>query len=115
MRNCAIAAILLDVVPDQLLEEAARRFSLLGDVNRLRILSTLHAAGEQSTGALAAKTGLAVANVSQHLSRLMAAGLVSRRRGGSHAYYTISDPTLASLCDLVCTSVRERAASLAHG
>lgn len=101
------------MVPDQLLEEAARRFSLLGDVNRLRILSWLHDEGEQSTGVLAEKTGLAVANVSQHLSRLMAAGLVSRRREGPHAYYSISDPTLAMLCDLVCSSVRERAASLA--
>jgi ArsR family transcriptional regulator len=102
------------MVPDQLLQEAARRFSLLGDVNRLRILSTLHELGEQSTGELAEKTGLAVANVSQHLSRLLAAGLVTRRRDGSYAYYVISDPTLASLCDLVCTSVRERAASLAQ-
>ena len=102
------------MVPDQLLEEAARRFSLLGDVNRLRILSALHHHGEQSTGVLAEKTGLAMANVSQHLARLMAAGLVSRRRAGPHAYYTISDPTLAGLCDLVCSSVRERAASLAR-
>ena len=102
------------MVPDQLLQEAAHRFSLLGDVNRLRILSTLHEEGEQSTGAMAEKTGLAVANVSQHLARLLAAGLVTRRRQGQHAFYTISDPTLASLCELVCTSLRERAASLAQ-
>lgn len=101
------------MIPDQLLEEAARRFSLLGDVNRLRILSVLHDQGEQSTGVLAEKTGLAVANVSQHLSRLTAAGLVGRRREGPYAYYTISDPTLARLCDLVCSGVRERAASIA--
>lgn len=111
MRKWAYAVA---VVPDQLLGEAARRFSILGDVNRLRILSTLHTAGEQTTGALAERTGLAAANVSQHLSRLMAAGLVSRRREAQHAYYTIADPTLASLCDLVCTSVRDRAASLAR-
>jgi len=102
-----------NMVPEHLLEEAARRFSLLGDVNRLRILSTLHEVGEQTTGVLAEQTGLAMANVSQHLSRLMAAGLVSRRREARHAYYSISDPTVASLCDLVCASVRERAASLA--
>ena len=96
------------------MEEAARRFSLLGDVNRLRILSALHDEGELSTGALADRTGLAMPNVSQHLSRLMAAGLVSRRRTGPNAFYTICDPTLASICDLVCSSVRERAASLAR-
>jgi len=98
----------------QLLEEAARRFALLGDVNRLRILSTLHDHGEQSTSQLAEKTSLATANVSQHLARLMAAGLVSRRREGQYAYYTISDPTVLGLCDIVCRSVRERAAGLAY-
>jgi ArsR family transcriptional regulator len=102
------------MVPDHLLEEAARRFSLLGDVNRLRILRALLHEGELSTGVVAERTGLAIANVSQHLARLMAAGLVNRRRHGPYAYYAISDPTLASLCDLVCTSVRERAASLAR-
>ncbi|HKF17759.1 MAG TPA: metalloregulator ArsR/SmtB family transcription factor [Candidatus Dormibacteraeota bacterium] len=102
------------MVPLRLLEEAARRFALLGDVNRLRILSTLHEHGEQSTSQLAEKTSLATANVSQHLSRLMAAGLVSRRREGQHAYYTVSDSTVASLCDIVCSSVRERAAGLAQ-
>jgi DNA-binding transcriptional ArsR family regulator len=102
------------MVPEQLLHEAAHRFSLLGDVNRLRILSALHDVGELNTGALAERTDLAVANVSQHLARLMAAGLVTRRRRGPHAYYSISDPTLASLCDLVCKSVRERAAALAQ-
>jgi len=102
------------MVPEQLLQEAAHRFSLLGDVNRLRLLSALHELGELSTGALAERTGLAVANVSQHLARLMAAGLVTRRRHGPRAYYSISDPALASLCDLVCASVRERAASLAQ-
>ena len=102
------------MVPLQLLEEAARRFALLSDVNRLRILSTLHEHGEQSTGQLAQKTSLAMANVSQHLSRLMAGGLVSRRREGQHAYYAISDSTVASLCEIVCSSVRERVAGIAR-
>src|SRR5262249_2525500 len=102
------------MVPLQLLEEAARRFALLSDVNRLRILSTLHEHGEQSTGQLAQKTSLAMANVSQHLSRLMAGRPVSRRRGGQHAYCAISDATGAGLCEIVCSSVRERVAGIAR-
>jgi len=101
------------MVPDLLLHQAASRFAVLGDVNRLRILSALHAGGELSTGALAERTGLAMPNVSQHLSRLMAAGLVSRRRAGQHALYVISDPSVGDLCDLVCASLRERAAAIA--
>lgn len=101
------------VVPE-LLEEAARRFSLLGDMNRLRILSLLHDRGEETPGAIAAATGLATANVSQHLARLMAAGFVARRREGSNAFYSIIDSTVSQLCDLVCDSVRERAAAIAR-
>jgi len=63
------------MVPARLLEDAARRFARLGDVNRLRIASTLREHGAQSTGQLAEKTSLAMANVSRHLSRLMPAGL----------------------------------------
>jgi len=101
------------VIPETLLDEAARRFALLGDPTRLRLLSTLHAEGELTTGALAEQTGMAMTNVSQHLSRLMAAGLVTRRRDGIHAHYRIADETLARLCELVCASLRSRAQMLA--
>lgn len=101
------------LIPEALLDEAARRFALLGDPTRLRLLSTLHAEGELTTGALAGKAELAMANVSQHLARLMAAGLVTRRRVGIHAHYRIADESLGELCDLVCTSLRARARTLA--
>lgn len=101
------------MVTPELLEEAARRFALLGDPSRLRILSLIHNREEITPGAIAAATGLSLTNVSQHLSRMMAAGLVARRRDGLNAFYSIADPTLLQLCDLVCASVRGRAASLA--
>ncbi|HAC46504.1 MAG TPA: transcriptional regulator, partial [Chloroflexi bacterium] len=46
------------MIPETLLDEAARRFALLGDPSRLRILSTLHAAGEVPVGELADRSGL---------------------------------------------------------
>ena len=101
------------MIPEPLLEEAARRFALLGDPTRLRLLSLLHAEGELTTGALADRAGLAMTNVSQHLARLMAAGLVSKRRVGIHAHYRIADDTLGELCELVCSSLRSRARTLA--
>ncbi|MHB8380703.1 MAG: ArsR/SmtB family transcription factor, partial [Acidimicrobiales bacterium] len=98
---------------ETLLEEAARRFALLGDPSRLRILSTLHAAGEVSVGELADRSGLTRTNLSQHLSRLTAAGLVGRRREGTTIYYRVVDESLGELCDLVCDSLRERGRVLA--
>jgi ArsR family transcriptional regulator len=103
----------MPVVPDVLLEEVARLFGLLSDPTRLRLLSRLHDDGELSVGDLAERTGVAVANVSQHLNRLAASGLVARRRAGKHVHYRIADPRVETLCDLMCTSVRERAELLA--
>ena len=102
----------MSVVPADLLEEVARLFGLLGDPTRLRLLSRLHDDGELSVSELAERTGVAVANVSQHLNRLAIAGVVGRRRDGKQVRYRIADPRLEELCDLVCSGVRERAESL---
>ena len=100
------------MVPELLLDEVARLFSLLGDPTRLRLLSRLHDDGELAVGELAEATGVSVANVSQHLTRLAAAGLLARRREGRTVRYRIADPRLEELCDLVCSRVRERAEAL---
>ena len=104
----------MSVVPDELLDDVVRLFSLLGDGTRLRLLRELHEVGELSVGALAERTGLTLANASQHLARLAAAGVVGRRRVGKSVRYRIEDPRLEQLCETVCASVRERAAVLAH-
>ena len=102
-----------EVIPEALLEEAARHFALLGDVSRLRVLRTLHESGEVSVGDLAELTGLTRTNLSQHLSRLAAAGVVGRRREGTTVYYRIVDESLGELCELVCESLRQRGKALA--
>ena len=89
-------------------------FGLLSDPTRLRLLSRLHDDGELSVGELASRTGVTVANVSQHLNRLAMAGLVARRRDGKRVHYRIADPRLEELCELVCSGVRERAELLAR-
>jgi ArsR family transcriptional regulator len=111
MIGCIVAH--MPVVPADLLEDVAHLFGLLGDPTRLRLLSRLHDDGELSVGELAERTGVTVANVSQHLNRLAVARVVARRRDGKHVRYRISDPRLEALCDLVCSSVRERAELLA--
>ncbi|GAC1652895.1 MAG: metalloregulator ArsR/SmtB family transcription factor [Candidatus Dormibacteraceae bacterium] len=97
------------VLPDALIDEVARRFALLGDPTRLRLLRALHEGGELSVGNLAAVSGIARVSVSQHLTRLAMAGLVSRRRAGTTIFYRVSDPSLHELCDLVCAGVVQRA------
>jgi ArsR family transcriptional regulator len=93
------------MVPDELLDQVARRFSMLGDATRLRVLAALHGAGEASVGELAALAGVPLASVSQHLNRLADAGLVARTRSGTSVIYRIADPTIEQLCSIVCAGV----------
>ena len=102
----------MPVVPDALLEETARRFALLSDPTRLRVVSALHDAGEVSVSGLSRLTGISMASVSQHLNRLAHGGLVSRRRQGTSVLYRIADPTIEALCDIVCAGLRAEAQPL---
>jgi DNA-binding transcriptional ArsR family regulator len=100
------------VVPDALLDGAARMFSLLGDPARLRLVRELYENDELAVSELAERTGMTVANASQHLARLAEGGLVARRREGRNVLYRAADERLGRLCELVCESVRERAERL---
>jgi ArsR family transcriptional regulator, lead/cadmium/zinc/bismuth-responsive transcriptional repressor len=95
-------------VPSGLVEEVARRFSLLADPTRLRILDALLERGDITVTELAGVVGEAAPNVSQHLSRLLAADIVGRRRDGRTVRYSISDTTIQPLCDLMCSALSGR-------
>ena len=99
--------------PDPLLELIAARFRLLGEPLRLKLLAAL-TTGERTVGELVALTDAGQANISKHLAALMQGGLVSRRKQGTSSYYAIADPTIISLCNLVCASVQQRFAATAR-
>ena len=96
-----------ELISQPLLEEAARRFSLLSEPVRLSILNQLHVHGEMNVQALVENTGHGQANVSKHLQLLAGEGMVSRRKEGLYVYYKISDPTLSAICMLVCGRLRD--------
>jgi rhodanese-related sulfurtransferase/DNA-binding transcriptional ArsR family regulator len=79
------------------LYEAIGRVALaLGSAGRLQILEFV-AQRERSVDALAAMTGLSVANTSKHLQALRQAGLVSARKEGLRVYYAIAGDDVAAL------------------
>ena len=94
------------LVPETLFAQVALRFRLLGDPTRLQILDHLHEHGEAPVQALVEATGQSQPNVSKHLRRLHEAGVVARRHEGPFVHYRIDDPTIASLCLLVCGHLR---------
>ena len=95
-------------VPDSLIDEAARRFALLSDPTRLRILAVLLEHEPMTVTELSAAVGIATPNVSQHLARLGAGRLVSREKVGRTVRYRTIDPSLRPLCELMCTALVEQ-------
>ncbi|TCD11836.1 ArsR/SmtB family transcription factor [Oricola cellulosilytica] len=83
-----------------LLEEYAMVARALSAPARLLILEQL-AQGERGVEALAGKTGLAIANCSQHLQQLRRSGLVTSRRDGKGVIYRLTDVKTLALMNLL--------------
>ncbi|HEX4211496.1 MAG TPA: ArsR family transcriptional regulator, partial [Candidatus Binataceae bacterium] len=54
------------------------------------------------------RVGSTQPNVSRHLKVLQEAGLVKRRQQGTSAYYSIAEPMVLELCEMICSGLRER-------
>jgi rhodanese-related sulfurtransferase/DNA-binding transcriptional ArsR family regulator len=68
----------------------------LAHAHRLELLEQL-AQGERSVELLAERTGLSVANASQHLQHMRRAGLVRARRDGKFVRYALADDAVLDL------------------
>ena len=102
------------LLPENLIENVAERFRVLGDATRLAILHLLLERGELNVGEICSALDASQANVSKHLRTLHDAGMVTRRPVGTAAYYTVTDPTIIKLCDIVCDRLKRQAADEAR-
>ena len=75
---------------------ASDAFRLLSDPTRIKVLWAL-LQGESSVSCLADLVGASPTAISQHLSKLRWAKLVSVRREGTFAYYSAADGHVAHL------------------
>jgi len=91
------------------LELIAARFKVLAEPLRLRMLIAL-SDGELSVTEIAEAVEASQPNISKHLKMLQDAGLVKRRQEGNTVYCSVADETVFELCDVVCSSLRERLA-----
>lgn len=98
-----------EALPENLLEDVAERFRVLGDSTRLRILRRLLDAGELNVGEVADALATSQANASKHLRILHDANILARRQAGTSAYYAIADQSVRRLCDIVCDRIRDEA------
>jgi len=96
-----------------LLAEYALVAHALSAPARLLLLEQL-AQGERGVEALADKTGLTVANCSQHLQQLRRAGLVTSRRDGKAVIYRLTDARTLALMDLLRVVAERNLAEVEH-
>ena len=92
---------------DRIFELHAEVCKTLASPWRLKLIELLRH-GERPLKELVEGTGLPVANVSQHLNLMKAAGVVEARREGSRSFYRLTNPKLLKAFDLMRDILRDR-------
>ena len=92
---------------EKALEYVAKYFKALAEPMRLKVLNALQD-GEKNVSQLTEISGGTQANVSKHLSLLDHYGLVKRESRGTSVFYSIADPSVYQLCELVCGQIGAR-------
>jgi len=81
-------------------EQAARFLKSLAHRDRLRVLCGL-LEGELTVGQIEAQVGVSQSATSQHLARLKDEGILKARREGRQIFYSITDPTVRGLVEIL--------------
>lgn len=92
---------------EKALDYVAKYFKALAEPMRLKVLNALQD-GEKNVSQLTEISGGTQANVSKHLSLLDQYGLVKRESRGTCVFYSIADPSVYQLCELVCGQIGAR-------
>jgi DNA-binding transcriptional ArsR family regulator len=98
-------------LPDPLIELIARRFRVIGEPMRIKLLDSLRER-EASVSELREATGASQQNVSKHLGVLLEANIVGRRKDGNQVFYSIVDESIFRLCEEVCGVLQRQVAEL---
>ncbi len=98
-------------LPDPLIELIARRFRVIGEPMRIKLLDSLRER-EASVSELREATGASQQNVSKHLGVLAQAGIVGREKDGTRVRCFIADDSVFELCELVCGGLRQQVTEL---
>jgi DNA-binding transcriptional ArsR family regulator len=99
------------MIHEKMVELVARRFQVLGEPCRLRILQALQGR-PRTVNEIVGDLDGNQPNISKHLQILFDAGLVGRERSGNSVFYSVADPVVFKLCELVCRSTARHAAHL---
>jgi ArsR family transcriptional regulator len=85
-------------------DRAAELFAVLATPVRLKIIGEL-CSSEKDVSHLLGAIKVSQPNMSRHLGVLHRAGVVSKRRSGTHVIYALANPSVVSICKAVCTEM----------
>ena len=94
-------------LPPSTVELIAARFRAMGEPMRLRLLMALQG-GERNVTDLVEELSTSQANISKHLGVLASVGLLHRRKQGLNVFYSIADPSIFNMCEMVCGSLKRQ-------
>ncbi|MCT4367496.1 MULTISPECIES: helix-turn-helix transcriptional regulator [Synechococcaceae] len=92
----------------ELLEELSGFFRLLSEPARLQLLCQLKHGKARDVTSLIEATGFSQSHISRQLGQLQRAGLIRCERDGTRLIYTVADPLVEELCNLVQGRLRQR-------
>lgn len=92
--------------PLEMFDRAAELFRVMAAPMRLRVINAL-CDGEKNVSELLERIETTQPNMSQHLSMLYTAGVLSKRREGAQIYYSIADKKIVNLCKAICLHVAD--------
>lgn len=90
------------------LEKIAAFFKVFAEPTRLSILQRLRS-GPASVNDLVEALPTSQANISKQLKTLYEADLLERQQQGTQVFYSISEPLVFDLCELVCEKLNRTA------
>ncbi len=99
-------------LPEPLVELIARRFRVIGEPMRIRLLDHLRD-GEATVQQLADELSTSQQNASKHLVLLAEGGVLARRKERMSVYYRIADDDVLGLCEQMCGSLEHQLQDLA--
>jgi DNA-binding transcriptional ArsR family regulator len=98
---------------DTLRAYKASVFQALAHPTRIAIIEVLRS-GELSTRAIQERLGIEQANLSQHLSILRSRQLVLNRKDGNQVFYSLRDPVLTEVLDIMRRHFQANLAEAVH-
>jgi len=87
-------------MPDTLRQFKADIFQALAHPTRIAIIELLRA-GELPVSVIVERLGLGPANASQHFAVLKARNIVRNRKEGNQVFYSVRDPLLIEVLDVM--------------